>query len=115
MWWITFATLLVSMAALQLAFADHIEPVSSQPFFIPLLILIFISSYFTERNTLKHWLCKSMLWEERAGFFKTLNLVDQEVLIYSTDWEENAATDDNAQFELIHANKYIIKYIQKKV
>jgi hypothetical protein len=56
-----------------------------------------------------------MLREERAGFLKTLNLVDQEVLIYSTDWEENAAADDTAQFKLVHANKYIIKYIQKKV
>jgi len=110
MWWTTFTVLLGSIAALQLSFADRIEPISSQLFFYPLLILIFVSSYFAERNTLRQWMTKSMLKEERVGFFETLDRVNQEVLIYSTDWEEGT-TKDIAQFELTHANKHTVKQI----
>jgi hypothetical protein len=69
MWWTMVAVLVGVQITIKGAFSERVEPVSRQIFYVPLLVVFFITSYLTERSTLKEWMSKTMLRQERSGFF----------------------------------------------
>jgi len=69
MWWTMVAVLVGVQITIRGAFSERVEPVSRQIFYVPLLVVFFITSYLTERSTLKEWMSKMMLRQERTGFF----------------------------------------------